>query len=90
MKIKSSLPKIILIIFFILTFIVNAQIGLFGDDYYYATFTKNNFLEHHINHYLKDNGRAIVHFLDSIFLFLPHIFWQILNSIMLTRYCILW
>ena len=69
---------------------VNLQIGLFGDDYYYATFTKNNFRELHKNHYLEVNGRVIVHLLDSIFLSIPKIFWQILNSIMLTRNSLLW
>ena len=33
MKIKTYLPKLILLGLFILTFIVNLQIGLFGDDY---------------------------------------------------------
>lgn len=69
---------------------VNLQIGLFGDDYYYATFTKNNFWNLHKNHYLEVNGRVIVHLLDSIFLSIPKIFWQILNSIMLTRNSLLW
>ena len=69
---------------------VNLQIGLFGDDYYYATFTKNNFWQLHKAHYLEVNGRVIVHFLDSIFLSIPKIFWQVLNSIMLTRYSLLW
>ena len=84
MKIKTYLPQIILIMLFILTLIVNLQIGLFGDDYYYASFIKNDFWNLHKKHYLEINGRAIVHFLDSIFLALPNIFWQILNSFMLT------
>ena len=84
MKIKAFLPQIILIFIFLLTLIVNLQIGLFGDDYYYATFIRNNFWELHKAHYLDINGRIIVHFLDSIFLAIPRIFWQLFNSVMLT------
>lgn len=84
MKIKTYLPQIIVISLFILTFIINLQIGLFGDDYYYATFTRDSFWELHKAHYLEVNGRAIVHFLDSIFLAIPKIFWQVLNSVMLS------
>lgn len=60
------------------------QIGLFGDDYFYATFFGENFLELHKQHYLESNGRIIVHLLDSIFLALPRFTWSILNSLMLT------
>lgn len=84
MKIKTYLPQIILAGLFTLTLLVNLQIGLFGDDYFYATFIRNDFWNLHKTHYLEINGRAIVHFLDSIFLALPNIFWQILNSLMLT------
>ena len=90
MKIKANLSKIILIVLFILTLIVNLQIGLLGDDYYYGTFVKNDFWELHKTHYLEVNGRVIVHLLDSIFLAIPRIFWQLLNSFMLTRYCLFW
>ena len=80
-----NLKKIILLsFFFILVFLINSQIGLFGDDYYYVSFVKNNFFELHKNHYIEVNGRAIVHLLDSIFLALPKIFWSILNSLMIT------
>ena len=84
MNFRKYLPNILLIILFVATFIVNMQIGLFGDDYYYATFIKNDFWQLHQTHYLQVNGRAIVHFLDTIFLALPNIFWAIANSFMLT------
>lgn len=84
MSFRKYLPNVLLAILFITTFIVNMQIGLFGDDYYYATFIKNDFCGLHLNHYLQVNGRAIVHILDTIFLALPNIFWAILNSFMLT------
>ena len=80
-----NFKKIILLsFFFILVFLINSQIGLFGDDYYYVSFVKNNFFELHKNHYIEVNGRAIVHLLDSIFLALPKIFWSILNSLMIS------
>lgn len=84
MNFRKYLPNILLIILFVATFIVNMQIGLFGDDYYYATFIKNDFWQLHQTHYLQVNGRAIVHLLDTIFLALPNIFWAIANSFMLT------
>lgn len=84
MKFKQYLPHFVLISLFLLTFLVNLQIGLFGDDYYYATFIKNDFWNLHKTHYLEINGRAIVHFLDTIFLALPNFFWQVFNSLMLT------
>ncbi len=84
MKIKKYIPQILLLVLFILTFAVNSQVPIMGDDYYYATFTRENFWELHKNHYLEANGRAIVHFIDSIFLALPPILWAFLNSVMLT------
>lgn len=84
MKIKQYFPHFILLILFIFTFIINSQIGLFGDDYYYGTFIRDDFFSLHKKHYLEVNGRVIVHFLDSIFLALPNFLWTILNSIMLT------
>lgn len=84
MKIDKYFSKIILALLFFSTFAVSMQIGLFGDDYYYGTFIKNNFWGLHKNHYLTVNGRAIVHFLDTIFLSLPKPIWALLNSFMLT------
>ncbi len=68
MKLKKYLPYIFLFMLFLATLAVNMQIGLFGDDYYYATFTRENFGSMHLNHYQEANGRAIVHILDTLFL----------------------
>ena len=38
-------------------------------------------------HYLKDNGRLIVHFFDTLLLSISPFFWKILNSLMLTGIC---
>ncbi|MBQ7793534.1 MAG: hypothetical protein IJ366_03345 [Clostridia bacterium] len=68
---------------FVLAFAVMQNIPLFGDDYYYATFWGENFWSMHKEHYLLANGRAIVHFLASVFVALPPILWQILNSLLI-------
>lgn len=84
MKFKKYLPYIFLFMLFLTTLAVNMQIGLFGDDYYYATFTRENFGSMHLNHYQEANGRAIVHILDTLFLAMPHFVWAIFNSFLLT------
>jgi hypothetical protein len=66
---------------------VNYNIGYFGDDYYYLTYTQGNitnFINNHINHYFHINGRFIVHILVTIFLWLDLFWWKILNSLMLS------
>ncbi len=65
---------------FALTFLVMRCIPLFGDDYYYVTFWGENFWRLHKEHYMLANGRAIVHFLATVFISIPPVFWQILNS----------
>ncbi len=40
----------------------------YGDDYYYLTFIREGFWQKHIHHYMHENGRVIVHLLDTIFL----------------------
>ena len=65
---------------FILAFAVMRNIPLFGDDYYYTTFWGDGFWDKHIEHYMLANGRAIVHFLATVFISVNPIFWQILNS----------
>ncbi|MBQ8636527.1 MAG: hypothetical protein IJ423_00845 [Clostridia bacterium] len=65
---------------FALSFAVMRNIPLFGDDYYYKTFWGENFWDKHIEHYMLANGRAIVHFLATVFISINPIFWQIVNS----------
>lgn len=69
-----------------LAFLVMRSVRLYGDDYFYGTFMQNGwsgFWEANCDHYLHSNGRVMVHALDAVFLSLPPIVWQILNSIML-------
>lgn len=65
---------------FALSFAVMRNIPLFGDDYYYTTFWGENFWDKHIEHYMLANGRAIVHFLATVFISVNPVFWQIVNS----------
>lgn len=65
---------------FSLMFAVMRNIPFFGDDYYYTTFWGDGFWDKHIEHYMLANGRAIVHFLATVFISINPIFWQVLNS----------
>lgn len=68
---------------YIQIFIIHNFIFLTGDDFYYATFSSSltNFIEKHINHYLEVNGRAIIHFLDTIFLIFDVHLWKFINPL---------
>lgn len=68
---------------FFLAFLVMRNIPLFGDDYYYTTFWGENFWKLHKEHYMLANGRAIVHFLATVFIAAAPVLWQILNSALL-------
>ena len=84
---KKYVPIIFALLTFIFTFIVNNNVYMFGDDYFYVTFsqgTASEFWEHHLRHYTLDNGRAFVHFLASIFLSVDLIWWKIFNSLVLS------
>ena len=83
---KKYIPLLFAVLTFVITFLANYNVYLSGDDYFYITFTNgtvSEFFTHHINHYLNINGRAIVHFLVSVFLSIDLIWWKIFNSIML-------
>ena len=83
---KNNYPLLFAILTFIFVFMATYNVYLFGDDYYYITFSQGSiqdFFNHHINHYLLDNGRVIVHLLASIFLSVNLIWWKIFNSFML-------
>ena len=70
----------------IAAFFVMINVRFYGDDYYYLTFAKmssSEFWGTHWWHYMEANGRAIVHILDTFFLAMPSIVWQILNSVFL-------
>lgn len=87
---KFNLLYIILPVFFISFLLININVTYFGDDYHFLLFSSesvSSYFSDVFKHYTLDNGRLIVHLLDSLFLKMPIIFWQILNSLMLTLIC---
>ncbi|WP_113672676.1 DUF6056 family protein [Vallitalea guaymasensis] len=71
---------------FIVTAIVNFNVRLYGDDFFYACFTRidfDYFITRHLDHYMRANGRAIVHLFVTVFLGINQYFWAICNSLML-------
>lgn len=92
-KIKSNWANILIIsIIFASFLLINLNVVNFGDDYRFFRFrnydTTKTFSEL-LNFYKTTNGRFIVHLLVVYFLKIPMIFWQIFNSIVLTRYMLL-
>ena len=72
---------------FVLTLIINLNVRIYGDDLFYSCFTDsdfNYFISRHIDHYMRANGRVIVHLLVTIFLGINQYVWAILNSLMLS------
>ncbi|MBQ9266798.1 MAG: hypothetical protein IJ217_00685 [Clostridia bacterium] len=83
---KKNFSLAFAIITFVFVFLALYNVYLFGDDYYYITYSKGpmqEFWAHHVEHYTQINGRAIVHFLVSIFLSQNLIWWKLFNALML-------
>lgn len=91
MKAKNiNAMQLLLLITFFSFLVININVTYFGDDYHFLDFQNYNlqaYFSKLVDHYFLDNGRLIVHFLDTIFLSLPIFLWQILNSLMLTGIC---
>ena len=67
----SALTKIAFVffaLFLCLQAVVVFSIELFGDDYYYATFTDSSdfFVSENIRHFKEVNGRVLVHLFDEL------------------------
>lgn len=76
----------ITIFVFIGAYVLSSYVRLYGDDLFYSVFTSgdfNYFIERHMDHYQRANGRVIVHLLATSFLGMNHIYWAICNAIML-------
>ncbi|MBQ5809390.1 MAG: hypothetical protein IIW21_06505 [Clostridia bacterium] len=75
-KFWSSTDKVVKLccgffaLFLCLQAVVVFSMTLFGDDYYYATFTRSSeyFLSENIRHYEEVNGRVLVHLLVELLL----------------------
>lgn len=86
-KIKINKTAILTIAVFVSFLFINLNVVWFGDDYYYLRYSKMDWGEYfkaHWAHYLADNGRLIVHLLESFFLRYNLIIWQIVNTLILT------
>lgn len=69
------------------TLSVLRSVYLYGDDFFYSSFTAYDwkyFAQHHFDHYFRANGRVLVHLLATVFLRLPRLCWQLLEAGMLT------
>lgn len=74
---------IVLIIFLLMLFYLHRFIYLYGDDYYYATFIRDEFWQKHITHYQYVNGRALVHFIVSIVLKYDIYLFRVINPLII-------
>ncbi len=90
MEITNKLKKngylfvVFAIVFF--TSLINFSVRLYGDDFFYLRFSQidiDYFISRHVDHYMRANGRVIVHLLLTFFLGLDIRIWQIVNSLML-------
>ena len=84
---KINKTAILTIAVFVSFLFINLNVVWFGDDYYYLRYSKMGWGEYfkaHWAHYLADNGRLIVHLLESFFLRYNLIIWQIVNTFILT------
>ena len=78
---KQNRGTIIALIFvFVGIYITELHVHYYGDDYYYAAFLNSNFWGNHINHYLHNNGRFIIHFLVTLFLKADIHVWYAVNA----------
>lgn len=83
--------KLVLLIFifaslFLAIFLIDTKVRLYGDDWFYHTFSSSTFLYYvrrNIGHYFFANGRSIVHVLVTAFLKLPMICWVVTNAMFL-------
>ena len=84
---KKHKILISLVLVFISFLAININVVWFGDDYYYLRYSKlewGEYFKAHWDHYLADNGRFIVHLLESFFLRYNLVIWQIINTLILT------
>lgn len=82
---KKNYHWIIMIIFYILLVMLHHYTLIYGDDYLYSTAAKHGpkgFYEFHVHHYLKSNGRALIHIFVTLALTKPGmVIWKILNPL---------
>lgn len=86
---KQIKKAILVLIFFCLfgaIFLIHSKTRLYGDDWFYHTFSQSGFLyyiQRNMEHYFRANGRVIVHLLATMFLKSPAVLWRIINTLFL-------
>lgn len=83
----SQKSHLIFLAMFILALIyIHQLIYLGGDDFIYGSYVKGSvtdFFNKHIYHYMFKNGRAIVHFVVTLFLLFDVYLWRIINPLII-------
>ena len=85
-RLRGKYYLFIVIAIVVVTYFVNLNIRLYGDDFFYIRFSKvdlSYYINRHTDHYIRGNGRAIVHIMATFFLALDLRVWQVFNSIMM-------
>lgn len=84
---ENRVALICMLLFVGILGILHQFVILYGDDYQYSTAIKgslHDFLNFHVNHYLRGNGRALIHVAITLCLGDCGVaFWKILNPIIL-------
>ena len=74
-------------VFTVLLLVLNRFLYMQGDDYYHASAaagTVADFVQFHIHHYLRGNGRALIHFFITLFFVgQSFTFWKIANPFLI-------
>lgn len=84
--INKKYSLIFLSVFILLMLYIHKFIYLGGDDFIYGSYVKGDiteFFNNHIYHYMFKNGRAIVHFIVTLFLICDVYLWRIINPIII-------
>ena len=82
--INKKYSLIFLSVFILLMLYIHKFIYLGGDDFIYGSYVKGDiteFFNNHIYHYMFKNGRAIVHFIVTLFLIFDVYLWRIINPL---------
>ena len=90
---RSNYHRIVLFIFFVILIVLHQFVLISGDDYYHSTAVSGSlkdFWDFHVHHYLRGNGRALVHFVLTLFFIGKGTFlWRIINPAAVTAVIVL-
>ncbi|MFI3230765.1 MAG: DUF6056 family protein [bacterium] len=87
------LNLLLCVIIFIILFKICSNVILYGDDFFYKSFSKEDlavYISKNYEHYFMANGRVVVHLLVTAFLAIDIKYWAIVNAFMIVSclYCI--